>query len=86
MGIINELYESDVFRTERLSKSSKKYRKTFERLCELEEQLLEKCPECEEVFRAYQSAELDLAELNYRYEFARGLRTGARLIMEVNKA
>lgn len=86
MGIINELYESDVFRTERLSKSSKKYRKTFERLCELEEQLLEKWPECEEIFQQYQTAEMTLAELNYKYEFARGFRTGARLIMEVNKA
>ena len=86
MGIINELYESDVFRTERLSKSSKKYRKTFERLCELEEQLLEKWPECEEIFQQYQTAEMNLAELNYRYEFARGFRTGSRLIIEVNKA
>ena len=86
MGIINDLYDTDVFRTERLSKSSKKYRKTFERLCELEEQLLEKWPECGEIFQQYQTAEMDLAELNYKYEFARGFRTGARLIMEVNRA
>ena len=86
MGIINDLYESDVYRSAKLTQSSKKYRKTFERFCELEEQLLEKWPECEEFFRAYQSAELDLVELNYKYEFARGFRTGARLIMEVSKA
>ena len=56
-----------------------------DRLCEVEKQLLECSPECAEIYGEYQDAQIDVTSLAARSEFAKGMRVGAQLMLELIK-
>ena len=82
-SVINKLYDSDRGTAIRKSKWGAEYTEYFERVCALEHEILEKFPQAETLFRKYQNAEIDLANLGYRYEFEKGFKAGARMMLEV---
>lgn len=82
-SVINELYDGDYATAIRASKFGAEYKKTFDRVCELESKLLEQIPQFDALFKEYQNAEIDLASLAYQYEFEKGFKVGVRLALEV---
>ena len=82
-SVIDELYDSNRATEIRKSKWGAEYTEIFESVCALEHEILEKFPQVETLLRKYQNAEIDLANLGYRYEFEKGFKAGARLMLEV---
>ncbi|SDB26862.1 hypothetical protein SAMN02910317_01335 [Ruminococcaceae bacterium FB2012] len=82
-SVIDELYNGDRSTAIRASKFGAEYKKTFDRVCDLEQKLLEKIPQFDALFKEYQNAEIDLASLAYQYEFEKGFKSGVRLALEV---
>ena len=62
-----------------------KYKLVVDRLCEVEKKLLECFPECAEIYDEYQDAQINVTSLAARNEFAKGMRVGAQLILELIK-
>lgn len=81
--VINELYDGNRETAIRVSKFGAEYKKIFDRVCDLEQKLLEKIPQFDALFKEYQNAEIDLARLAYQYEFDKGFKAGVRLVLEV---
>ena len=84
-NILDELYDSGLFHLTRISDVGDVYRKAMERLLEAETELLKAFPDCRELLDEYQSAEIDLTDLANRYEFSKGFRLGAQLVLEMLK-
>lgn len=84
-NILDELYDCNLFHLTRLTDVGDKYRKAMERLLKAETELLKAFPDCRELLDEYQSAEIDLTDLANRYEFSKGFRLGAQLILEMLK-
>ena len=84
-SIIDLIYYSDYFRTTDNSILGDEYKSAIERVCEAEKQLLTRLPECAEFFEEYQDAQIAVTSLAQRYEFAKGMRVGAQLILELIK-
>lgn len=82
-SVIDELYDSNRATAIRKSKWGAEYVQFFESVCDLEHEILEKYPQVETLLRKYQNAEIDLANLGYRYEFEKGYKAGARMMLEV---
>ena len=82
-SVINELYDGNRATAIRASKFGAEYKKIFDRVCDLEQKLLEKIPQFDALFKEYQNAEIDLASLAYQYEFDKGFKAGVRLVLEV---
>ena len=82
-SVINELYDSNRATEIRKSKWGAEYVQIFESVCALEHEILEQFPQAEELLRKYQNAEIDLANLGYRYEFEKGFKAGAQMMLEV---
>ncbi len=82
-SVIDELYDGNRVTAIRAFKFGAEYKKMFDRVCELESKLLEKIPQFDALFKEYQNAEIDLAELAHRYEFEKGFKAGVRLVLEV---
>ena len=58
MGIIEKMYDNDVCNSR--ENNSKAYKTALNKVCEAEHELLEKFPECKELFGKYHSAEMEL--------------------------
>ena len=82
-SVIDELYNGDRSTAIRASKFGAEYKKIFDRVCKLESKLLEKIPQFDALFKEYQNAEIDLASLAYHYEFEKGFKAGAQMMLEV---
>ena len=83
--ILDELYDSGFSHLTRIADVGYVYRKAMERLLEAETELLKAFPDCRELLDEYQSAEINLADLANRYEFSKGFRLGAQLVLEMLK-
>ena len=84
-SILDELYNCNLFHLTRLADVGDEYRKAMERLLKAETELLKALHDCSELLDEYQSAEIDLTELSNRYEFSKGFRLGAQLVLEMIK-
>ena len=84
-GILDELYDCNLFHLTRLADIGDEYRKAMERLLKAETELLKALHDCSELLDEYQSAEIDLTDLSNRYEFSKGFRLGAQLVLEMIK-
>ena len=82
-SVIDELYNGDRATAIRASRFGEEYKQLFEKVCELEHELLEKIPQFDKLFKEYQDAEIDLANIAFEYEFNKGFIMGARLMLEV---
>ena len=71
-SVIDELYNGDRATAIRASKYGAEYKQIFEKVCELEHELLEKIPQFDALFKEYQNAEIDLANIAFEYEFNKG--------------
>ncbi|MBR1421862.1 MAG: myb domain-containing protein [Ruminococcus sp.] len=84
-SIIDLIYDNDFFRITDNSSLSAEYKSAVDRLCAAEKQLLENFPECAEIFGEYQDAQIDVTCLAARSKFAKGMRVGAQLMLELIK-
>ena len=84
-NILDELYDCNLFHLTRITDIGDVYRKAMERLLKAETELLNAFPDCRELLDEYQSAEIDLTDLSNRYEFGKGFRLGAQLVLEMLK-
>ena len=84
-SIIDLIYDNDIFRITDKSSLSAEYKLVVDRLCEVEKKLLECFPECAEIYDEYQDAQINVTSLAARNEFAKGMRVGAQLILELIK-
>ena len=84
-NILDELYDCSLFHLNRITDVGDKYRKAMERVLKAETELLKSFPDCRELLDEYQSAEIDPTDLANRYEFSKGFRLGAQLVLEMLK-
>ena len=82
-SVIDELYNGDRATAISASKFGAEYKQIFERLCALDNEILEQFPQCSVLFQRYRNAEIDLADIANRYEFEKGFIMRARLMLEV---
>ena len=82
-SVLDELYESEAFRTLTTENAGEEYRAVMDRLVRAERALKEACEKCPNVFAEYQSADMNLHILSNRHEFTNGLRVGAQLVLEL---
>ena len=84
-NILDELFDSGLFRLTKITDVGDEYRKKMEQLLKVETELLKAFPDCEDMLNEFQSVEIDLIELSNRYEFTVGFRLGAQLVLEMLK-
>ena len=84
-GILGELYNCNLFHLNRIADVGVEYRQAMERLLKAETDLLKALHDCSELLDEYKSAEIDLTDLSNRYEFSKGFRLGAQLVLEMIK-
>lgn len=84
-SIIDLIYDNGIFRNTDKNSLSAEYKSAVDRLCEVERKLLESFPDCAEIYDEYQNAQIDVTSLAARSEFAKGMRVGAQLIIELIK-
>ena len=84
-NVLDELYDCNLFHLTRITDIGDVYRKAMVRLLKAETELLKAFPDCRELLDEYQSAEIDLTDLSNRYEFSKGFRLGAQLVLEMLK-
>ena len=82
-SILDEIYDSEAFRTLTTENAGEEYRAVMDRLVRAERELKQACEKCPNVFAEYQSADMNLHILSNRHEFTNGLRVGAQLVLEL---
>lgn len=84
-NIVDINYDSNLLHMSDASDVGQEYNDAMKRLCIIEKKMLEPYPEIKDVFDEYQSATIDLACPSNRHEFAKGMRAGAQIILEIIK-
>ena len=83
MGILWDIYESELFRPQRIQ--TDEYKQALDRVCKAEDALLNTYPECKDLLLKYQEAESDLVHLDTRQMFVTGVRLGGKFMLEVTE-
>ena len=84
-NILEELYDFGLSHLTRITDVGDANRKALERLVKAETELLKAFPDCNDLLDEYQAAEIDLTDLSNRYEFSKGFRLGAQIVLEMLK-
>lgn len=84
-NILNELYDCDLFHLTEIADVDGEYKSAMDRLLKSETELLKAFPDCKDILDEYQSADIDLHNLSNRFEFQKGFRAGAQLVLEMIK-
>lgn len=84
-NILDELYDYDLFHLTEVTDVDGEYKSAMNRLLKAETELLKAFPDCKDILDEYQSADIDLHNLSNRFEFRKGFRAGAQLILEMIK-
>ena len=84
-NILDELYDCGLFHLTEIVDDNDDHKKAMDRLLKAEAELLKAFPYCKALLDEYQSAEFDLSALSNGYEFCKGFRVGAQLILEILK-
>ena len=82
-SVLDELYDSEAFRTLTTENAGDEYKAVMDRLVKAERELKRACERCPDVFAEYQSADMNLHILSNKHEFTTGFRAGARLMLEL---
>ena len=83
MGILWDIYESELFRQQKIQ--TDEYKQALDRVCKSEDELLNTYPECKELFLKYHEAESNLVHLDTREMFVTGVRLGGKFMLEVTE-
>ena len=81
MGILWDIYESELFRQQKIQ--TDEYKQALDKVCKAEDALLNTYPECKELFLKYQEAESNFVHLDTREMFVTGVRFGGKLMLEI---
>ena len=81
MGILWDIYESELFRPQKIQ--TDEYKQALDRVCKAEDALLNTYPECKNLLLKYQEAESDLVHLDTRQMFVTGIRLGGKFMLEI---
>ena len=84
-SVLDEIYDSEAFRTLTTENAGDEYKTVMDRLVKAERELKQACEKCPEVFSEYQTADMNLHILSNKHEFTNGLRVGAHLVLELLK-
>ena len=83
MNILEEMYESNLFNPATTDDMGEDFDDAMNRIVNAENKLLNKFPDCKDILEEYQSAESDINHISQRYDFCKGFKAGAQLIMEI---
>ena len=83
MGILWDIYESDLFRPQKIQ--TDEYKQALDRVCKAEDALLNTYPECKDLLLKYQEAESNLVHMDTRQMFVTGVRLGGKFMLEVTE-
>lgn len=84
-NIIDIIYDSNLLHMSDISNVGQEYNDAMKRICMIEKKMLEQHPEIKDILDEYQSATIDLTRISNRHEFAKGMRVGAQIILEIVK-
>ena len=80
MGILWDIYESELFRPQKIQ--TDEYKQALDRVCKAEDALLNTYPECKDLLLKYQEAESNLVHMDTRQMFVTGVRLGGKFMLE----
>ena len=83
MGILWDIYESELFRPQKIQ--TDEYKQALDRVCKAEDALLNTYPECKDLLLKYQEAESNLVHMDTRQMFVTGVRLGGKFMLEVTE-
>ena len=83
MGILWDIYESELFRPQKIQ--TDEYKQVLDRVCKAEDALLNTYPECKDLLLKYQEAESNLVHMDTRQMFVTGVRLGGKFMLEVTE-
>ena len=83
MGILWDIYESELFRPQKIQ--TDEYKQALDRVCKAEDALLNTYPECKDLIFKYQEAESNLVHMDTRQMFVTGVRLGGKFMLEVTE-
>ncbi len=83
MSVIEEIYESELFRPQKIQ--TDEYKQALDRVCKAEDALLNTYPECKDLLLKYQEAESNLVHMDTRQMFVTGVRLGGKFMLEVTE-
>ena len=83
MSVIEEIYESELFRPQKIQ--TDEYKQALNRVCKAEDALLNTYPECKDLLLKYQEAESNLVHLDTHQMFVTGVRLGGKFMLEVTE-
>ena len=83
MGILWDIYESELFRPQKIQ--TDEYKQALDRVCKAEDALLNTYPECKDLLLKYQEAESNLVHMDTRQMFVTGIRLGGKFMLEVTE-
>ena len=81
MGILWDIYESELFRPQKIQ--TDEYKQALDRVCKAENALLNTYPECKDLLLKYQEAESNLVHMDTRQMFVTGVRLGGKFMLEI---
>ena len=81
MGILWDIYESEIFRQQKIQ--TDEYKQALDKVCKAEDALLNTYPECKDLLLKYQEAESNFVHLDTREMFVTGVRFGGKLMLEI---
>ena len=81
MGILWDIYESELFRPQKIQ--TDEYKQALDRVCKAEDALLNTYPECKDLLLKYQEAESNLVHIDTRQMFVTGIRLGGKFMLEI---
>lgn len=82
-SIIEQLYYGEICPCEKPAPQTERCIENRKTICDTEEQLLEKFPDCKELLNTYTDALNIETQLECEADFARGFRLGATLILDI---
>ena len=82
-NILDELYDCGLFHSTEITDTDCEYKRAMDRILKAESELLKAFLDCKALLDEYQSAEFDLSALSNGYEFCKGFRVGAQIILEI---
>ena len=83
MSVIEEIYESELFRPQKIQ--TDEYKQALDRVCKAEDALLNTYPECKDLLLKYQEAESNLVHMDTRQMFVTGVRLGGKFILQITE-
>ena len=83
MGILWDIYESELFRAQKIQ--TDEYKQALDRVCKAEDALLNTYPDCKDLLLKYQEAESNLVHMDTRQMFVTGVRLGGKFMLEVTE-